>query len=74
MNNAIRSFLIGSGIGAGAALLFAPQTGRRFRTRIRGKATRSMRALKESGQDMREQAAAAVAAGRRAYRTAVSAF
>lgn len=49
--SAIGWFLCGAVIGAGAALLFAPEAGKHTRKRLAGQAQKGGRSLMESGQD-----------------------
>lgn len=54
--NAFPYLLLGAGIGGGVALLFAPQPGRKLRSRIRSTALSSAGYLKDSTADIRSQA------------------
>jgi len=84
--SSVSYFLIGLGIGAVLALLFAPRSGRETRDRIRTKAEEGKEFLSEKVQELRSRAeeyaekgkeslrhqrdslAAAVEAGKQAYR------
>jgi len=66
----IGALIMGIGIGAGVALLFAPKTGKQTRRDLRRSATRSLDRLEDLQGDIRkfltdrvEEASAAVASG-----------
>ena len=56
MKNLFSLFMIGAGIGCCAALLLAPESGRRMRTRLRDKTLRSVACVQQSAIDMRQEA------------------
>ncbi|HEY7334481.1 MAG TPA: YtxH domain-containing protein [Bryobacteraceae bacterium] len=56
MKHTLGYFLVGAGLGGGIALLFAPEPGRRLRTRIRKTALCGVDYVKDSTADVRGQA------------------
>jgi gas vesicle protein len=52
MKHTFGYFLVGAGLGCGAALLLAPEPGRRLRARIRNKAVSGMDYVKDSTVDI----------------------
>jgi gas vesicle protein len=55
MKKLVSVFMLGAGIGCGAALYFAP-SGRRMRSRLRQKALRGMACVQQSASEMRDEA------------------
>lgn len=53
------SFLVGVGVGAGLALLFAPSSGEEIRGRLMDKAKQGRRYVSDRADDVRDMAAAA---------------
>ena len=64
----VAAFLIGLAIGAGAALLFAPQSGEETRADIARQARRARKAATRMAQDVRERASDAYASARNEVR------
>ena len=68
MDKAMRSWLCGVGVGAGAALLFDPDRGARRRALIRDKAVRAQRrtrdAVDATARDLSNRVSGAIAEGR----------
>ena len=68
-------FMIGAAIGAGVALLYAPQSGKDTRKLIRRKAEDAKETLVETSEQIRDRIAetseSALKAGRTAYRKSV---
>jgi gas vesicle protein len=62
------AFLIGLAVGAGAALLFAPQSGAETRADIARQAKRARRAATRMAEEVRERASDAYATARREVR------
>lgn len=54
MKNAFSLFVIGAGIGCCAALLLAPEPGRRLRARMRDKTLRGVACLQQSATEIRQ--------------------
>jgi gas vesicle protein len=55
MKNAVSLFIVGAGIGCCAALLLAPESGRRMRARLRDKTLRGVACLEQSATDIRQE-------------------
>jgi gas vesicle protein len=55
-NNNLVYFLVGAAVGAGVALLFAPQSGKETREMIRDRANEGADYVKRQSRDLRENA------------------
>lgn len=62
------SFFLGSILGAGLALLFAPESGRKTRKRIKGFAEDVLEKAEVSFEDIKEKVNSATEKGRRLFR------
>jgi hypothetical protein len=64
-------FMIGLSIGAGVALLFAPRSGKKTRTRIAEAAADGAAYAKECGETVRDTTLDVIGRGTKAYKKAV---
>jgi gas vesicle protein len=55
MKTAFSLFMVGAGIGCCAALLYAPNTGRKLRARLRDKALRGVACVQQSATEIRNE-------------------
>jgi gas vesicle protein len=55
VKNAFPLFIVGAGIGCCAALLLAPEPGRRLRTRLRDKTLRGVACVEQSAMEIRQE-------------------
>jgi gas vesicle protein len=56
MKNVFSLFVVGAGIGCCAALLLAPEPGRRLRARLRDKTLRGVACMQQSATEIRQDA------------------
>lgn len=56
MKSVFSLFIVGAGIGCCAALLWAPQPGRKMRARLRDKTLRGMACVQQSAVEIRDEA------------------
>jgi gas vesicle protein len=56
MKSAFSLFIVGAGIGCCAALLLAPEPGRRLRARLRDKTLRGLVCVQQSATEIRQEA------------------
>jgi gas vesicle protein len=56
MKNAFSLFIVGAGIGCCAALLLAPEPGKRIRARLRDKTLRGVACVQQSATEIRQEA------------------
>ncbi len=62
----LASFLLGVGVGAGIALLFAPKSGEETRELLRGKAGEGREYLRRRGSELRDSASEIIERGKEA--------
>ncbi len=62
----LASFLLGVGVGAGIALLFAPGSGEQTRELLRGKADEGREYLRRRGSELRDSATEIIERGKEA--------
>jgi gas vesicle protein len=55
MKNAFSLFIVGAGIGCCAALLLAPERGKRVRARLRDKTLQAVACVQQSATEIREE-------------------
>jgi gas vesicle protein len=56
MKNVVSLFIVGAGIGCCAALLLAPEPGKRLRARLRDKTLRGVACVEQSAMEIRQEA------------------
>ena len=54
MKTAFSLFIVGAGIGCGAALFLAPESGKKLRARLRDKALRGVACVQQSATEIRQ--------------------
>lgn len=71
-SNRLSYFLLGLGVGAGVAMIFAPKSGAETRDYLQAKGQETADRLKRTGQELRDQAVESIDRGKQAVRDQVN--
>jgi gas vesicle protein len=71
-SNRLGYFFLGLGVGVAAAMMFAPKSGAETRDYLQSKGQEAAGRLKQTGQDLRNQAVDSIDRGKQAVREQVN--